>query len=351
VEIGQGGDVLACRGGHQSQPQTKRRHEALTPTKSRLFTTGVQQGLRKHPLELVSHHAKLLVIQLALLWLYLNQQTPLEFRMDRNKSPINQVLKSSNLCTYSSMRAEAYELMHELSDSYWWYCARREIILDIVSRFVSKGSRIIDYGCGNGAIAVRLREAGYDVVAADIDPGPLAACRAAGLKTVDLRQDSLQRGQAQCLLLADVLEHIDDDLGTLVTLRHALCENGHIILTVPAYEFLFSGEDFVSNHVRRYTRKQLIVAIKGAGFSPLWSSYFNFFLFPVIVTNILTKRIFQPRKMYQSNVEPLPCWLNSLLYQVFRLEGPLLRFLRFPLGGSIVAVAQLRQDRIGSVSV
>src|SRR5947207_1302709 len=90
---------MACRGGHQSQPQTKRCYEALTPAKLRLCPTGVQQGLRKHPLELVSNHAKLSVIHLGLLSLSLQQHTQEEFRMDRKKNlQQNQILKSSYLC-------------------------------------------------------------------------------------------------------------------------------------------------------------------------------------------------------------------------------------------------------------
>ena len=253
------------------------------------------------------------------------------------------VISSAAAGTESIMQAEAYTLMEDLSGTYWWYCARREFILDVTSRFVPTSSRIIDYGCGNGDIARGLQQTGYDIVAADIAPKSLSACRVAGLHTVDLRKDSLQQGQAHCLLLADVLEHIDDDVGILTHLRDTLCEAGHLIITVPAYEFLWSGEDFVSNHMRRYTCKRLTAAIREADFEVLWSSYFNFFLFPVIVTNILLKRILRPREMYKSNVKPLAGWLNSLLYRVFQSERTLLHFMRFPFGGSIIVVARLRK--------
>ena len=102
MEIGQRLDGLAGTGGRQRQAQAKRRDDALAATKLRLCATGVEQGFGKHPLELVSNHAKLSVVHLGLLSLSLQQHTQEEFRMDRNKNPQqNQILKSTYLCTVS----------------------------------------------------------------------------------------------------------------------------------------------------------------------------------------------------------------------------------------------------------
>ena len=87
VEIGDGLDGLAGTGGRQRQGQAKRRDDALAATKLRLCATGVEQGFGKHPLELVSNHAKLSVIHLGLLSLSLQQHTQEECRMDRKKNP------------------------------------------------------------------------------------------------------------------------------------------------------------------------------------------------------------------------------------------------------------------------
>ena len=87
VEIRQGFDALARTGRRQRQAQAKRRDGPLAPTKLRVFAAGVEQRFGKHPLELVSDHAKLSVIHLGLLSLYPKQHTQEEFRMDRNKNP------------------------------------------------------------------------------------------------------------------------------------------------------------------------------------------------------------------------------------------------------------------------
>jgi hypothetical protein len=87
VEIREGFDALARTGRRQCQTSSKRRDGPLAPTKLHVFTTGVEQRFGKHPLELVSDHAKLSMIHLGLLSLYQKQHAQMEFRMDRNKNP------------------------------------------------------------------------------------------------------------------------------------------------------------------------------------------------------------------------------------------------------------------------
>ena len=87
VEIGNGLDTLAGTGRRQRQAQAKWRDDALASAKFHLFATGVEQRFGKHPLELVSDHAKLSVIHRGLLSLFLKQHAQEEFRMDRKKNP------------------------------------------------------------------------------------------------------------------------------------------------------------------------------------------------------------------------------------------------------------------------
>jgi SAM-dependent methyltransferase len=238
------------------------------------------------------------------------------------------------------MKLEAYRTMEELEDSYWWYRARRDIVSSILRRCLAPGSEIVDFGCGAGGIARELQALGYRVLAADNSEHALSLCRRAGLETIDLSVERLTEGCADGVFAGDVLEHVEDDITLLSELRGALRDGGYLIATVPAYEFLWSGEDYVSDHVRRYTRSTLREHILSAGFSIVWCSYFNTILFPFTFTIILVKRIFQPRAMYQTDISPLPRWMNEMLYKLFALERYLLRWLRFPVGASLIVVAK-----------
>jgi SAM-dependent methyltransferase len=230
--------------------------------------------------------------------------------------------------------------MEQTEGSYWWYRARREIIASTIVRTVPRGSDIIDFGCGTGCTAGVLKHLGYKVVVADISEEVLEACRNRGLTAINLETEDLADHAADCVLAGDVLEHLHDDVSTLWMLHRKLRPRGLLLATVPAYEFLWSGEDYVSEHVRRYTRSMLKRRLRSGGFQPLRCSYFNSLLFPLVLAVTLGKRMFFPREMYHSDVKPLPEWQNELLYRLFAFERHLLRWLTFPVGTSLLIVAQ-----------
>ena len=95
--------------------------------------------------------------------------------------------------------------------------------------------------------------------------------------------------------------------------RAWLKPEGVLLVTVPAYEFLWSGEDYVSEHRRRYTRRRLSRVFRQAGYEIIKLSYFNTLLFPAQVMTILCQRLFVPRSMYRSHIRPLGSTVNALL--------------------------------------
>jgi SAM-dependent methyltransferase len=243
------------------------------------------------------------------------------------------------------MEHEAYRLMADLDESHWWYQARREIVCDVVARFLPAGGDLVDYGCGAGATAARLRDLGYRVVGADVNDEILQTCRRRGLPTINLSVASIPPASADGALACDVLEHAADDVGLLKTLHEILRPGGLLVGTVPAYEILWSGEDYVSRHFRRYTRSLVCGTLGAAGYEVVWASYFNTLLFPLAASVILGKRLFRPRDMYRSNVAPLPTWRNNFLRAVFAKERGLLRHVRLPFGLSVIFVARPRPAR------
>ena len=230
--------------------------------------------------------------------------------------------------------------MEDLEGTYWWYLARKEIVCDTVKRSVAKNSKLLDFGSGSGGIAKTLGADGYKVVAADVSSVALAACRKAGLDTLDLNTSWPAAQSVDCILACDVLEHVQGDVELLQKLRVALRPRGLLIATVPAYDLLWSGEDYISNHVRRYTRPLLERHVRQAGFSIERSSYFNTILLPLITAGLFYKRLLRPRDMYVSDIEPLPQWQNKILYTIFSAERFILPRCDFPLGASLLVVAR-----------
>jgi SAM-dependent methyltransferase len=227
-----------------------------------------------------------------------------------------------------------------LEETYWWYRARKEIICDAVQQFLPSGSDIVDFGCGSGVIAKQLVDLGYKVRAADVAGNALAASRQRGLDTIDLNADWPAPASANCILACDVLEHVEDDVAALHKLRLVLRSGGLLIVAVPAYNFLWSGEDYISNHVRRYTKSLLEQRVRAAGFVIEWCSYFNALLLPLIAAIVFYKRLLRPRDMFRSDVQPLPKWQNEFLYKIFAAERFVLPRLRLPAGASVLLVAR-----------
>jgi 2-polyprenyl-3-methyl-5-hydroxy-6-metoxy-1,4-benzoquinol methylase len=232
----------------------------------------------------------------------------------------------------------------DLEETYWWYRARKEIICDTVQRFLSRGSEILDFGAGSGVIAKQLVDLGYRVRAADVATEPLAACRQRALDTIDLNLDWPAAASADCVLACDVLEHVEDDVGLLRKLRVTLRPRGLLVVAVPAYDFLWSGEDYISKHVRRYTRSSLQTNLRTAGFDVEWGSYFNALLLPLISAALLYKRLLRPRDLYISDVQRLPEWQNEFLYKIFAAERLVLPRMHFPAGASVLLVARAEKS-------
>ena len=126
-------------------------------------------------------------------------------------------------------------------------------------------------------------------------------------------------------------------------MRDSLRPGGWILVTVPAFPFLWSGHDEAHHHKRRYLRRGLLKRIREAGFEPVQATYFNGFLFPVIAGIRLLRKLFGRAGGDDEAMPPAP--LNLLLTLIFGWERHLIGRLSMPVGVSILALAR-RPDRV-----
>jgi SAM-dependent methyltransferase len=137
----------------------------------------------------------------------------------------------------------------------------------------------------------------------------------------------------------DVIEHLEDDLAALRELRRTVAPGGALLVTVPAYQWLWSGHDEINHHHRRYTRRSLQRVAEQAGWEQVRTTYFNSLLLPVAVMLRLLDRV--NTKTTESSLDlwvpPEP--LNWSLEQPLTLEAALIgRGGRIPGGLSLLAV-------------
>lgn len=224
--------------------------------------------------------------------------------------------------------------LDEIERSHWWFAGRRAVILASLQRFVPSGSRLLDFGCGAGGLTAELARI-YQVVGVDFSAPALEVARGRGLDVHLLKgSDELPTGfDAVCAF--DVIEHVDDDVAELTRLAGATRPGGVVMVTVPAYRFLWGKMDEVAGHRRRYRLRGLKRVIRAAGLTLLHSSYFNMWLFPAIVAGRLAGF---PRENHEIDLPPAP--LNAALRALFESEAPLASRVTLPFGISILCLAR-----------
>ncbi|NBT58851.1 hypothetical protein EBT16_08725, partial [bacterium] len=129
------------------------------------------------------------------------------------------------------------------------------------------------------------------------------------------------------------MRHMKKDREFLSTVRSHLKPEGLLVLTVPAFSSLFSSWDELWGHYRRYSKSELQERLKANGFDILFASYFWSFLFPMAVLRKLSKK-------QETEFPTVKNGLNRFLIWSSQVELKISRFLRLPLGTSLIVVAR-----------
>ncbi|MGE5392165.1 MAG: class I SAM-dependent methyltransferase [Candidatus Saccharibacteria bacterium] len=254
------------------------------------------------------------------------------------------------------MQENEYKTLYELEDYYWWYVGRRRIIGNILSLTMKKPSALtVDYGCGTGSNLPLLRRFGPKVIGLDIAPQSIDYCRKRGEDQVFLIQSpedlkSRCGNGADLITLLDVLEHIEDDAGMIRSLKSSLAPGGLLLLTVPAYQFLWSGHDIALHHKRRYTLSGIRRKLEAAGFRVEKATYAISFMFPIIAFYRMANMIVRSTDISdpKSSHVILPPKLNRFIIALLYLEAWLCRYVKFPFGTSVIVAA--KNPDIGTAS-
>jgi SAM-dependent methyltransferase len=241
------------------------------------------------------------------------------------------------------MDHQVYRRMAAIEDEQWWFVARRRILASVLSSQsgLPRPARILEAGSGTGGNLRMLSWFGQ-VMAFEPDSEARALARRRG--PFDVRAGWLpdeipfDPGSFDLIAALDVLEHLDDDEAALRALAAQLRSGGMLLVTVPAFPFLWSKHDDEHHHRRRYGRKVLVDRVFGAGFTPIYVTFFNTFLFPLVAGVRLCKAAFGLHGM-PDDTSP-PHVVNRSLTAVFASERHLLGRVRFPFGVSLLLLAR-----------
>jgi len=240
-------------------------------------------------------------------------------------------------------------------DKHAWFAGRTRAILkyldaELGTNGAASARRVLDLGGGAGNMAHHLAHYG-EVTSIEYNPRPIPIAQQRGVTTAQGSGDALPFPDATFDLVAllDTVEHIPDELGVFTECARVLKPGGVLLVTVPAYMWLWSYNDEINAHQRRYTADELRLKLELSGLCVSRISYNNFFLFPA-VAGVRFLRPYNPglksphldaaAEVYQVDMEPIPEPVNTILHGVYWLEAEILERVAFPFGISILCAAR-----------
>ena len=248
------------------------------------------------------------------------------------------------------MQHDYYKEYYDLERQHWWFVAREKIISNYLKKLIAteivkkQDLKILNVGCGPGRSSQYLSSFG-EVTSIEYDKECCEfASERTGLQIINGSITALpfQDEMFDLVCAFDVIEHVEDDQLAVSEMKRVAKKEGVIFITVPTFMSLWSHHDVINHHFRRYQLAQiekLFTASKNG--NVIFSSYFNFFLFPLIylvrkISNLL--QFNKKRPGSGSDFEAFkPGFLNNVLFNIMYFESKFINNnIKLPFGVSLL---------------
>lgn len=229
----------------------------------------------------------------------------------------------------------------QIETNYWWFVNRRDIVQSLLDTHYPQKGSLLEVGCGGGFFSSTLQKEGWNVTSADIHPTAARFAREQGVPKA-LAFDAnglwpLANNVADAFIMLDVLEHIEQPIEALQEAYRILTPGGIGILTVPAYQFLFSAWDEYNHHYRRYTTSTMRKSAQEAGFQIERLTYWNIMTLAPAIAVRLKDRLLK-KTISKAEFPKVPKTLNTAFITCGHIENEWVRRLPLPAGLSVLAV-------------
>ncbi len=211
------------------------------------------------------------------------------------------------------------DILGDKIHEHWYYVSKgramRQFLGDITV------DEVLDVGAGSGVFSKQLIDHGMAKAAVCVDPEYAEDREEEHDGKLIKFVKNIDKTTQELTLMMDVLEHVPDDVALLKEYADSMPDNGQVLITVPAFQFMWSGHDIFLEHYRRYTIEMMEKTITDAGLEPIKSRYFFGSLFPLIAAIRLTKRaVFDQELESKSELKLYPSWLNKTLTGIHDAE-------------------------------
>lgn len=192
-----------------------------------------------------------------------------------------------------------------------WELVRLTFVTRLIRQYHKHNTKmlILDMGCGDCFFSLSLLEKKLPATIIGIDPAYSAEDLVTKRKNIthpDFHLFSnideakqLIKAPVDMVLLLDVIEHIPDDISFLKDLagQNFINADTTFIVTVPAYQSLFTSHDEFLLHYRRYNNRSLKQHLRSGDLEPIETGYFFFSLVPVRLFQKMKEKLFgKPRQ-------------------------------------------------------
>ena len=242
------------------------------------------------------------------------------------------------------MNKNEYQKLYKFENFYWWHIGRKYIIQSLLCKILLKpNSKILDAGCGTGGNIETLARFG-DVIGVDNSPEAIKFCEKRGFENVQLKNienTGFSDNSFDLIVALDILEHLENDIDALKEFHRILKEDGYILISVPAYQFLWSEHDIAVHHKRRYSMEEINTCLLEADFRVIKKTFAITSIAPVVFIYRIIGKIYPGfKKQKNSDYVLLPVLLNKFFIFLLRIEAFLLKYINFPFGISIMCIAK-----------
>lgn len=243
-----------------------------------------------------------------------------------------------------------YDEQKKLQRVHWWFVGKHEIVLDIFDTYCHKSDKdkILDVGCGMGFILEDLHKEG-EVFGMDMEKDVIDYCRSFFDKKYDdehIKQGSLPYDipfdeSFDTVIALDVLEHVEDDKAAVKAIYNKLKTGGRLLATVPALMSLWSYNDNLTHHYRRYEYDEFYKLITDVGFKIKLISFYNSkLLLPVFAVRRIKKLLKKKSSDVSLSLNPCGRLLNNILKRIFVSELKQIKGKGYKKGVSLILVAE-----------
>ncbi|MEO9112872.1 MAG: class I SAM-dependent methyltransferase [Lacunisphaera sp.] len=234
--------------------------------------------------------------------------------------------------------------MAEVEDRMWYYRALHRHVLRSLRANLPKATAlsVLDAGCGTGGMLRRLKEAEPTWRLAGLDFSPLACDLARERTSLVITEGSIMAmpfadAAFDAVVSCDVVCQVSDAGAALREFRRCLRPAGIVVLTMPAYQWMYSYHDREVANLRRYECGEVNALLREAGFVVRHATYWNMFPFPLAVVR---RKIFPP-KAPDSDVRLFSAPMEAAFNGMMAVEHGWLRTgFRMPFGNSVLTVGQ-----------